>query len=252
MRRFLAAIRFLTILPVPDTLGTAEEELASSVPFFPLVGLLLGAVGGAVAWALAATVPPILAAAGVVVVLLVFSGALHMDGLSDTADGMLSSRPRERVLEIMRDSHIGAMGVVAIVCVLLVKFASLASATPENLWATVVLMPVAGRSAIVVNMALLPYVRQEGLGKVFCRRRAILPAIWAVALLGAVSGALFAWQGLAVAGLCTVVAAAMAGYFHRKIGGSTGDTFGAVCELAELVPAIVLAVCPLRLARWIP
>jgi adenosylcobinamide-GDP ribazoletransferase len=251
VRRFLAAIRFLTILPLPGTLGTTEGDLAGSVPFFPLVGLLLGIAGGAVAWALAATVTPMLAAAGIVVLLLAFSGALHMDGLGDSADGMLSSRPRERILEIMKDSHVGAMGVVAIVCVLLVKFAALASVAAANLWATVVLMPLAGRCAIVVNMALLPYAREQGLGKVFCRRRAILPAIWALIVLAAVSWALFAWQGLVVAAVCTAVAAAGAGYFYRKIGGSTGDTFGAVCELAELAPALVLAVWPLRLARWL-
>lgn len=250
MRRLLAAIRFLTILPMPGTLGACQEDLAGSVPFFPLVGLLLGAVAGAAAWVLTATVAPMLAAISIEVLLLAFSGALHMDGLSDSADGMLSSRPRERILEIMKDSHIGVMGVVAVVCVLLVKFASLASVTKEDFWAVAALMPLAGRCAIVINMALLPYVRRQGLGKVFCRRRAVLPAIWAVAVLVATCWALFAWQGLVVAGLCVAVAMTMAGYFYRKIGGSTGDTFGAVCELVELVPAVVLAVWPLHLARW--
>jgi adenosylcobinamide-GDP ribazoletransferase len=250
MRRFLAAIRFLTILPVPGTLGTCQEDLAGSVPFFPLVGLLLGALAAGAAWALATTVAPMPAAMGIVVLLLVCSGVLHMDGLSDSADGMLSSRPRERILEIMKDSHTGVMGVVAIVCVLLAKFASLASMARENFWVAAALMPVAGRCAIVVNMALLPYVRPQGLGKVFCRRRAILPAVWAVAVLAAACCVLFAWQGLVVAGSCVAVAVTMAAYFYRKIGGSTGDTFGAVCELVELVPALVLAVRPPDLARW--
>src|ERR1035437_4679543 len=149
MRRFLAAIRFLTVLPVAGTLGTRPEDLAGSVPFFPLVGLLRGAAAGLVAWALAAVVSPMLAAAGLVVIMLAFSGALHMDGLSDSADGMLSSRPRERILEIMKDSHVGAMGVIAIVCMLLVKFAALASVPSASLWAAALLMPLPGRCAIV-------------------------------------------------------------------------------------------------------
>src|ERR1035437_10025831 len=166
MRRFLAAIRFLTVLPVAGTLGTRPEDLAGSVPFFPLVGLLRGAAAGLVAWALAAVVSPMLAAAGLVVVMLAFSGGLHMDGLSDSADGMLSSRPRERILEIMKDSHIGAMGVIATVCVLMVKFAALASIGGRNLWVVAAFMPLAGRCAILVNMAILPYARPEGLGKI--------------------------------------------------------------------------------------
>ena len=90
MRRFLAAIRFLTVLPVPGTIGSAEGDLAGSVPLFPIVGLLLGAVAAVAAWGLAhPPVPPMLVSAALVVLLLAFSGALHMDGLSDSADGML-------------------------------------------------------------------------------------------------------------------------------------------------------------------
>jgi adenosylcobinamide-GDP ribazoletransferase len=249
MRRFLAAIRFLTVLPVAGTLGTRTEDLGGSVPFFPLVGLLLGAAAGLVAWALAAVVSPMLAAAGLVVVMLAFSGALHMDGLSDSADGMLSSRPRERILEIMKDSHVGAMGVIAIVCVLLIKFASLASVPSASLWAAALLMPLAGRCAIVTHMALLPYAREQGLGKVFCGGRAVGSAIWAMAVLSVAAWALFAWQGLVIVAICAGVSAILALYFYRKIGGATGDTFGAVCELIELVPAVVLAVWPLH-PRW--
>jgi len=252
MKRFLAAIRFLTILPLPGSWGSAEEDLAGSVAFIPLVGLLLGAAAGVVGWLLVwAAAPPMVTAAVLVVVLLGFSGALHLDGLSDSADGMLSSRPRERILEIMKDSHVGAMGVAAIVCVLLVKFAALASVRPASLWAAAALVPLAGRCAIVVNMALLPYARPEGLGKIFCRRRAIVPAIWATAVLAAASWALFGLPGLVIAGICTAVAAALAWYFYRKIGGATGDTFGAACELVEVVPVLVLAVWPLEPARWI-
>ena len=252
MRRLIAAIRFLTILPVPGALGTGEGDLAGSVPFFPVVGLLLGAAAGGAAWGLAvAAVPPMLAAAALVVLLLTFSGALHMDGLSDSADGMLSSRPRERILEIMKDSHVGAMGVIAIVCVVLVKFAALASLPPARLWPAAVLMPLAGRCAIVVNMALLPYARPEGLGKIFCRRRAIAPAVWAALVLAGASWGLFSWPGLVIAAVCLGASAILAAYFFRKIGGATGDTFGAVCELVELIPPIVLAVWPLAPARWL-
>ena len=170
MKPLFAAIRFLTILPIPGDWGTAEEDLARSVPWFPVIGLLLGAIAAAAAWGLSFVAPPMVTAAVVVVLLLSFSGCLHADGLADSADGMLSSRPRERILEIMKDSHTGAMGVIAIACVLLLKFAALASLPAERLWPAVLLMPLAGRCAIVVQMSLLPYARPDGLANVFYRR----------------------------------------------------------------------------------
>lgn len=114
--------------------------------------------------------PPLVSAAVLVVVLAGFSGCLHLDGLADTAEGLLSSRSRERMLEIMQDSHIGVMGVVAIAGVWLLKFAALASVTAQELWAAALLMPVAGRCAMVVQLAILPYARATGLASVFYGR----------------------------------------------------------------------------------
>jgi adenosylcobinamide-GDP ribazoletransferase len=256
MKHMLAAIRFLTILPVPGRWGSGTDDLAGSVPCFPLVGLALGAAAAAAAWAMAATVPPLVAAAGLVVLLTAFSGGLHLDGLSDTADGLLSSRGRDEMLEIMKDSRIGAMGVAAIVGVAMVKFAALASlasrASPDaaELWlAAAVLMPLAGRSAMVMHMALLACVRPDGLAAVFFRQRQRAAAVWAAAVLAAVAWGLLGGRGLAVC--CASMAAAflLAGYFYRKIGGVTGDTLGAVCELVETIPALTLAVWPIQTGR---
>jgi adenosylcobinamide-GDP ribazoletransferase len=146
------------------------------------------------------------------------------------------------MLEIMKDSHTGAMGVIAIVGIVLAKFAALASVAPGLLWRTALLMPLAGRCAIVVHMALLPYVRPEGLGTVFCRRRARWPAVWAAGLFLAVAWGVLGWRGVAVWVASLAVAVVVAGYLWRKIGGATGDTFGAVSELVEVVPAIVVAL----------
>ncbi|MDD4889129.1 MAG: adenosylcobinamide-GDP ribazoletransferase [Phycisphaerae bacterium] len=246
MKSFLAAIRFLTILPVPGTWGTDERSLASSVPFFPIVGLLLGGLAAAVAFGLQfIAAPPMVTAALLVIVLLAFSGGLHMDGLSDTADGFLSSRPRERILEIMKDSHVGAMGVIAIVCVLTLKFAALASvATKANLWAVALLTPLAGRAAIVVQMALLPYARPTGLGLVFSQGRRSLSANWSIAILAVAGFVTLHWAGLVIAGATVLAAMLFAAWSYRKIGGATGDTFGAACELGELVPALAVALWP--------
>ena len=247
MKSLLAAIRFLTIVPVPGAWGTAEEDLARSVPWFPIIGLLLGAAAAGLAWFLSsAGEPPLLASAVLVVVLLGFSGGLHLDGLADTADGFLSSRPRERILEIMKDSHIGAMGVIAIVCVLLLKFAALASLPAGMLWPAVLLMPLAGRCAIVVHMALLPYARPDGLAAVFYRRRPGRAAVWwAVGVLAVAAFYMLGRVGMVVWAGCVAATGIFSAYAYRKIGGATGDTFGAVCEIVEAVMAIMLAIAPL-------
>jgi adenosylcobinamide-GDP ribazoletransferase len=249
MKRLLAALRFLTIVPLPGSWGTAEEDLAGSVVWFPVVGLLLGVLAAAAAWALSLTAPPLVAAAAIVVILACFSGCLHLDGLSDTADGFFSSRSRERILEIMRDSHIGAMGVIAIVCVLLLKFAALASPLAAGLWPVVLLMPLAGRCALVLHIAMLPYARPEGLGNVFYRRRPRWAAAWAALVLAAVGYGLLGIDGLAVWSVCMAATLLVSAYVYRKIGGATGDTLGAICEIIEVVPALALAMGPLNVVR---
>ncbi|MCY2992627.1 MAG: adenosylcobinamide-GDP ribazoletransferase [Planctomycetota bacterium] len=244
MKQLLAALRFLTILPMPGTWGTTETDLAGSVPWFPVVGLLLGALAATVAWDASLVLPPLVAAVVILGVLMTVSGCLHLDGLADTADGCLSSRSRERMLEIMKDSRTGAMGVVAVVVLLLTKFAALASLPAEVLWRAVLLMPLAGRCAMVVHVAVLPCVRPSGLGALFYQRRSRLAAIWAVGVLAAVAWGLLGRRGLVVCGAGLAVTLALAVYVHRKLGGTTGDTLGAVCEIVEVVPALLLLSGP--------
>jgi len=243
MRRFLAALRFLTAVPFPGTWGAEESALAGSVVFFPVVGILIGLAAAVTAWCAVRLLPLPLAGAVVVIALLAVSGGLHMDGLSDTADGFLSSRPRERVLEIMRDSRVGAMGVMAIACMLLLKVAAVMSLPAAELWKTVLLMPLAGRCALVVTISLLPYARPEGgLAAVFYRERCPCAGLYAAAAV-----LFIGWVVLGVAGLVAAAAALLAvlafsAWTWRKIGGATGDTLGAACEIAELVPALTMAI----------
>ena len=242
MKGFLAAIRFLTVLPLPGKWGTRERELAGSPVYFPVVGLLLGVVAAAAAIGVAEILPMLPAAALLIILLVAFSGGFHLDGLSDTADGFLSSRTRKRILEIMKDSRTGVMGVMAIVCVLLLKVAAVSSIPEEKLWRVIFLMPLAGRCSLVISMAVLPYARAEGgLGKLFLSRRRPLSGAWGAALLGFAGWHALGWAGLATAGATVLVTLLFCAYCYRKIGGATGDTLGAMCEIAELVPALVMA-----------
>ena len=121
MRPLLAAIQFLTVIPFPKSFTGGEKELARCMPFFPVVGLLIGIIIAAFDHVMGLIFPPLPANVMTVIAMTVISGGLHMDGLADTADGFFSARPRERVLEIMRDSRTGVMGVLAVVFVIVLK-----------------------------------------------------------------------------------------------------------------------------------
>jgi adenosylcobinamide-GDP ribazoletransferase len=246
IKSFFSALRFLTPVPVPGSWAGGERELSRSPWFFPFVGLLIGGVAAAACFGLDQVLPPLPGSAIVVCILIAASRGLHMDGLADTADGMLSSRPRDQILTIMRDSRTGAMGVVAVVCVILLKTALLASIAPEGArWKIVLLMPLAGRCAMVATKSVFPYARPSGgLATVFVMRgaRRWLLLVWALLVL-MVGGWLIAGIEGLVAGAASVVTGLAVGlYCHRRIGGYTGDTLGAANELVECVPVLVGAL----------
>jgi adenosylcobinamide-GDP ribazoletransferase len=242
--RFIAAVRFLTIIPLPGHLGCDEEALAGSLIFFPFVGVGIGLVQAIVGWLLWPVLPALPAAAVMVFLSLAISGGFHLDGLADTADGLFSARPREQILEIMRDSRIGSMGVVALIMALLMKTAALASLPQAEAASALFLMPIAGRCLMVLMMALLPYVRgPEGRAALFYEQAREQKKI--VYITGAVlySGCWYAagGSGLAAGAVALVVMLGFAALCRAKIHGATGDTLGATCELSEAVVALVLA-----------
>ena len=246
MAPFIAAIRFLTVFPLPGTYGSGTDDLAASIPFFPVVGLALGALAsllGQLFWSL---LPTPVAATLMTFVLLAVSGGFHLDGLADTADGFFSARPRERMLAIMRDSHIGVMGVIALIMVLLLKFSALAVLDRPGAVRAAFLMPIAGRCAIVIFMALLPYARANGgLATLFYSNRSRRAGLWAFLFFGVIAMLTCGLTGILVLLLFAGIIAVFAWMCKRKINGATGDTLGAICELSEA--GVALAV---SLAYW--
>ena len=238
-----AGLAFLTILPVPPRWCGESRNLERSIVWFPLIGVLIGALIAGFAAGVAVLLPVLPASVLTVIAMVAISGALHLDGLADTADGFLSSRPKEQILEIMRDSRVGPMGVLAIVGILLLKVAAvaaLASLAPVVRFGTLVLMPLAGRMAPVLMMSTLQYVRANGLGTAFQRKRSYFAPLLALAS-PAVAGFLAAGAaGLAAATAAVAATALFAFWCRAKIGGYTGDTLGAACELAEVVPALIV------------
>ncbi len=238
---FLAALRFLTIVPLTWHCEQDGRFFVASLPWFPVIGLLIGLAAALLISCLMPFFPPPVLAMAAIVLIAGVSGCLHLDGLADSGDGLLSSRPRERILEIMRDSHTGAMGVIAIVVVLLGKYAALSSLGASTLIATLIVMPVAGRCAIVLTMACLPYAREGvGLGRLFYSPSSRWAALWAFALLAGVLSC-SGWRMFCVvlvAVLTTVLLFSL--WCRARIGGATGDTLGAVCELTEMMVAIAM------------
>lgn len=240
--RFCTAIRFLTIVPVSWRAEDDPHQFNKCLPFFPVVGLLIGAVGYLGTSAALLFFPQQVVAVASLIYLAFISGFLHLDGLADSADGLLSSRPRADCLNIMKDSRTGAMGVVVVVCVMLAKYSALSSMDPEKLRLAIFFMPLAGRSAILFSMARLPYAKPEGgLGRLFyssSSKTAALVALVALIILFVV---------LAPSQLCVALIAILAvnlifgRWCRRVLGGATGDTLGAVCELTEAITAIAFS-----------
>lgn len=242
LKQCCAAFRFLTIIPLPGTFGTDLEDLKGALPFFPVVGIVLGLFSGVFAWLAWHFFPPLVAAVVVTFVLLSFSGALHLDGLADSADGFFSSRKRSRMLEIMRDSRIGVMGVIAVVMVLLLKVSVLSGLERDDAVRAALIMPVAGRTALVMMICLLPYVRKEGgLGSPFYSRGAVRSLLLSLVLFFVAGFAAMGITGLLVVIVVMLVIFLFSRLCHGKIGGATGDTLGASCEIAEtIVPFFLL------------
>jgi adenosylcobinamide-GDP ribazoletransferase len=231
----VCAVQFLTRLPTPRIATFEPDWINRSARYFPLVGLLVGAMAAAV-WLAAGRLWQGLPAAGLAVGAgVLITGGFHEDGLADTADGLGGGQTRERRLEIMKDSRIGSYGALALGIVLVLKIALLASLAP---WAGVVALLAAhggARAAAVVVMAMLPYAGDPEAAKIKPTPQGVE---WPEALVAVGTGGLPlimftpARAALAVA-LTAAATLAMALLARKLIGGVTGDVLGAVEQLAE-------------------
>ncbi len=160
MKSLLAAIAFLTRLPVPARVHADEPALYRSAQWFAAVGLLLGGLFAGTAWLLLLVFPPSIAAVLLLIVDACLTGALHLDGLADSADGLGGGRTREDILRIMRDHAIGSYGAVAVILALLLKAVCLSElfATHHGFW-FLFAVPTFARWAIVLLSAAQPYAR---------------------------------------------------------------------------------------------
>jgi adenosylcobinamide-GDP ribazoletransferase len=239
----VAAVAFLTRVPVGRLVAVRGEEIVRSAWLFPLVGGLVGGAAGVVADQLAAYVPSLVAGALAVAVTALLTGAMHLDALADSADA-LGGGTRERSLEIMRDHAVGAFGAVALVLVCLIDAAALGALGGGNDAAAVGLAAgAAGRAAMLVPALVLPPARPgEGQGRLLegLSALSVLAAAALAAALALPAGAAGLWA-LAAAGATAV---ALLAIVRVWLGGVTGDLLGAVAKLAE-TSALVVALATL-------
>ncbi len=243
MKDFLRAFSFLTILPVGQISVSEEKELARSMAFFPLVGLVIGLILALGYYLLSFLFPRPLALWLTIGLLAFLTRGLHLDGFADTVDGLASSGTREKILEVMRDSRIGAFGVISLILLIGAKYLTLDQISTESIPYSLILMAVMGRNSMVLICYRSPYARSsEGLAKPFTenlgtREMAIsLVSAFGIALL------LMGLKGILVfLGIC-LFSLGYRFFFIKKLGGVTGDILGAANELSELLCLILLII----------
>lgn len=237
------ALRFLTVIPQPWLPPMSERSTAVAIPWFPAAGLLIGALLLPVGWLGSLFWNDLVVAALLVVAWGAITGGLHLDGLSDTFDAVLSWRPPARKLEIMKDSRIGAMGALALIAVLLLKVALLAGAG-AGWWQAVLLAPVLGRWADCYGIFRFPAASEGGLGRMFHDQVQRLDVVIATGTALAAALLVAGLAGLVALLLVWAVAHLLAHWWTRDLGGLTGDTYGALCEIGEVVALAALTAAP--------
>ena len=256
-----SAIGFLTILPLAPSVAPAS--MASARGWFPLVGLLLGCIlvsiellirmlfGLRTPWYSPTQVSlgfwnfELLWAVALVVALIILTRALHLDGFMDSCDALLGGFDRERRLAILRDPHVGAFAVIGVVCLLLIKTTALMGlyAGSEARILVLLLFPCLSRWAMLLTMELYPYVRQDGLGTAFfdgVGRRVRWHLILGFSFTLVVSVALASAIGIVLLAAACAVAWGIGAWATRLLGGVTGDIYGAVNELTEVVVLLLV------------
>ena len=253
--KFLAALSFLTIIPLPRRLEFSPAEVGRSLGYFPVVGIVIGLVLAGLNWLFGLFLPPALVNGLLIVALVVISGALHLDGFIDTCDGIAGQTVEAR-WRVMHDSRAGAFGIVGVFLLLLVKYLSLNSVPGNFMTVTLVLMPMVSRWAMAYAVLAYPYARPTGLGKVFKQETTRLSFIIATVTTLLVATGLvwlagvsfFYLGGLAIMLTSWVIVVTLAAYLKRLFAGLTGDTYGAISEVVEV--GVLVLVSLLAYNQW--
>ena len=244
MVSIIAAFQFLTISPTLIKRMFTSQEMGRAVAWFPLVGTVLGFLLYGVNYATQVIFPVSVSAAITLFAWVIFTRAFHLDGFMDACDGLFGGWTAERRLEIMKDSRIGAFGVAGGILVLLTEYSALSSST--NLFAALLLAPILGRWASSLVIYTFPYVREDGLGVEMKRNVGIWEVILATLIAGITSWFVAGWIGFVLMFGAAVVGFLVAFYAMRLLSGLTGDIYGTVTTLVEMLVLVLFAIKDFR------
>jgi adenosylcobinamide-GDP ribazoletransferase len=234
MKSLALSVRFLTIIPLKSA-PLDDEAVRNSMISFPVAGLLIGLfallVNLMVSWAYPVMISSVL----VILFYALITGGLHLDGLADTFDGIASARPREKILEIMKDSRIGTMGVLSLIFVIVLKILFLSNVPASTRTLTILLLPVLSRWSMLIPIYYVRYARSEGLGGSFSKAINKRAFIISTLITLFISVFLLRFSGIILMAVTALSTALISFLINKKIDGFTGDTLGATCELNEVV-----------------
>ncbi|MGZ3525325.1 MAG: adenosylcobinamide-GDP ribazoletransferase [Thermodesulfobacteriota bacterium] len=243
MKSFLQAFSFLTILPVGHPSLSEGKELAGSMAFFPLVGLVIGLILSVGHYLFLLLFFEPLSLWLTIGLLALLTRGLHLDGFADTMDGLGSGGSKEKILEVMRDSRIGAFGVIGLILLIGAKYFALDQIPRASVPYALILMAVMGRNAMVLVCYRSPYARSgEGLAKPFTENLGVREIILSLATAFGVALLAMGIHGVVVffgIGLFSLV---YRRFFIKTLGGVTGDILGGANELAELLCLLLIVI----------
>ena len=239
IKTLLSAISFLTITPTPKNY---THKLKHSTIFFPFVGLFIGGVLILVNYLCSFLFSKNVVDMMVVVSLVIITGGLHLDGLADTCDGFYAGKDKNNTLKIMDDVHIGAMGVIGIVCILGLKLFAIQSISQKTLYSSLLLFPTLSRWAVVFACRISKPAKNDGLGKVFTDTVSKKDFVIATIITFFISVILFRTKGIIVLVAALLITLVSVRFVRKKIDGITGDILGALNEITETSILLILCV----------
>lgn len=246
IRALILGLQFLTRLPININVDYNRENLTKTTFFFPFIGMLIGAIA-AVFYYMFSFINRDMAAIASVFALVVTTGGLHIDGLSDTADGFFSSRPKDRILEIMKDSRVGAFGVIAIVFDLLFKYVVIKSMNGSYAIIWLVLSSGVSRTTVAMLFSFGKSARKGGMGDMLMNKRSKYYFFPSAILFFIIGIYLKGLEFLIVFAIVIIFSLIFMLYSNKKIEGVTGDVFGANAELSEMLAMAAFLV----MSKWI-
>lgn len=242
-KEFRIAVSFLTRLPLPYKGEWDEKSFSRSSVFYPLVGLIIGAIVGFVCWLIRMTDLTMVTAVCALIASIVVSGGIHLDGFMDMCDGLFASRGRERALEIMKDSHVGSFAVLGVIMLLLLKVVLYDAVIPEAWFFLAIISAfIFSRFMLICCMLCFPSARAEGLG-VTVKRYVSKPAlVWGIGLMLVIFALSGFYPVLIAFFVSFLVIMGLSAQINKFLHGLTGDIYGAMAELGEAVFLLFLLI----------